>query len=358
MRIQIILLFFFALPCALHAQVAGFYTTENDLSLKWAKLPVRICINKSVPKEYHKNIIEAAEAWNRNFDKKLIDVQCSSKNPLSDLDNVDDHSIFWVAKDFKRYTDKTSLARTLYAFDEKTADFIDSDVVINGETYNWKEVKIDLTTVLIHEMGHVLGLQHNFIFPQSVMNYYPYVGGYKKTNLESIDLLLIKKMYFDSKDNVPLYFKIFSKGDLEGAIKELLTREKTLDANELYALAMLFQKIHDLNSAIKYMSEYLKMVPNDFMALYKLGDLFWSKDNADEAIKNFKKSIEISPNYYEPYVSLGVIYLKKNMREDAILNLKNTLKIQPAHYLACSLLFDLLKDKKYQKCFKKYAPEK
>jgi hypothetical protein len=49
---------------------------------------------------------------------------------------------------------------------------LDADIVLNAQYYDWSKLPMDAQTILIHELGHVLGLKHFFLNIDSAMNYY------------------------------------------------------------------------------------------------------------------------------------------------------------------------------------------
>ncbi len=351
--VSVFLLVFVALMPNAHSQMT--YTTDSGLPIKWKSLPVKICVHESVPRKQRQAMMKAMEVWNQAFPKPLFATPCESKTPLNKIEKIDDHSIYWVTHDFHQFTEKTSLARTIYEFDQKTGEMTDTDIVINAEYFNWDRTNADLKTVMIHELGHVLGLRHHFISRESVMNYFPYLSGYRSKGFGEYEKNAIAELYFEKPWQIPNYLKKHFANDRAGAIQSL-KEIKNPGTDQVFSLATMLKTEKKYQEAVEQFQVFLRLNPQDEIALYQLGDTQWGANQLPEAIKTFESVLKINPHHYESAANLGFIYLQKGDQKKAKEYLVKALANNPSHFVACQLLFGITKNKKYKDCFKRFSP--
>ena len=120
-------------------------------------------IHKSVPPEFDAAIVAAAQKWNSGKGKKLISVYRDDtwdSPPASDKKN----GIYWML-DWDEDSAKEQ-ARTSTRYD--LSRIVDSDIRINAKNFtfysepqkNNPNSEVHLESLLVHEFGHALGLQH------------------------------------------------------------------------------------------------------------------------------------------------------------------------------------------------------
>lgn len=149
---------------AFGAQDACHFTRNNlGIRISWkGSLPVNMIIHKSVPEKYDSEIISAAHRWNSALGKILINVARDNsfgEGPGNDRKNIIYWSTDWDASNSKEQ------ARTISNTD--ISRIIDSDIKINAKNFSYAlttqtlgSSAVNLESLLLHEMGHVLGLQH------------------------------------------------------------------------------------------------------------------------------------------------------------------------------------------------------
>ncbi len=129
-----------------------------------ARLPVKLYIHNSVPRKHHEDLKKAVEFWNNKSNQELFEIVSfftdGNSSPKRDGYNM----ISW--KDTWESENSTEQARTQLNW-SKTSLY-EADIVVNDHNFDYatfdEELKgkiVDFTSLMIHELGHVLGLAHN-----------------------------------------------------------------------------------------------------------------------------------------------------------------------------------------------------
>ncbi len=118
-----------------------------------------------------------------------------SRAVMNSSDNI--NSIVWEEKDWE-YADST-LAVTAYSYYlDDPPEVIDTDIQFNGRDFHWSvagktdQSTTDVEQVLIHELGHLLGLAHSSVISASL---YPYVAREVSHNLSLDDRSGVRFLY-------------------------------------------------------------------------------------------------------------------------------------------------------------------
>ena len=334
---------------------SSIYETETHIPIKWKTLPIRLCINESVPLKYRTQIFAAIDFWNNATHLTLFKSDCISKLKISELENIHDHSFFWVKSKFEKFTEKTSLARAIYSFNQDTGEMVDGDVLINAQYFNWDKINAELTTVLIHELGHILSLKHDFIDRDSAMNYFPYLSGYVTKKIGQYELSTVLKEYGKTEAiKFSSYRNEYFQNDFEKAILELLKEPDSSD--KFYSLGMLYKQLKKYKEASEWLQKYNGIEKNDEIGIYQLGDIFWNLDKTKEAQELFELCLKINPKNYEAAANLGSIWIKNGDKVKAQSYFKEAIKNNPSHYVACMYLFELTGKKEFHECQLKFQP--
>ena len=153
----------FMQACAPQAQEdCGFVTNVYGERISWkGRTPIPLYIHSSVPNEYMGAIENAVKAWEQAAGKRLFELRGrvgGGATPAQDGYNV----IYWMNT---WENDKLSeQARTnLYWVGDQISE---ADIRVNNYKYDfyWNAAvdysAVNIEALIIHELGHVLGLKH------------------------------------------------------------------------------------------------------------------------------------------------------------------------------------------------------
>ncbi|NUM57262.1 MAG: matrixin family metalloprotease [Bdellovibrionaceae bacterium] len=158
-------------------QDCGFVQNVYGERISWkGKVPVVMKLHESVPKEYYSSIAEAAEKWNQALGKTviLVDTEDIQKGPTQSFKDTQNVVYFYNSWEAEKPTEQ---ARTsVYWIGDEIKE---ADIRVNAKNFKFYGMtlqdkgpsKVSIEALLIHEMGHVLGLKHKDV-DQSVMATY------------------------------------------------------------------------------------------------------------------------------------------------------------------------------------------
>jgi hypothetical protein len=162
----------------------GYVQNVYGERVSWKQsAPVKMYFHTSVPVAYEASIRAAAESWNKAHGRNIITIEeerVGGAGPARDGKNVIYYLSTWEA-------DRSSeQARTsLYWVGDQIQE---ADIRINGQNYKFytelsesRAQAVSIQALLLHELGHVIGLRHNDATP-SVM------ATYLKANQDRIEL--------------------------------------------------------------------------------------------------------------------------------------------------------------------------
>ena len=152
----------------------GYVQNVYGERVSWKQtVPVRMYLHTSVPAMYESAIRAAADTWNKARGRELIIIDANrigGSGPARDGRNVIYMQSTWEA-------DRASeQARTsLYWVGDQIQE---ADIRINGQNYTFYVTQTSSTTqavsiqaLILHELGHVIGLRHNDASPSVMATY-------------------------------------------------------------------------------------------------------------------------------------------------------------------------------------------
>lgn len=174
----------------------NFVQNAQGMRVSWkSAVPFHMIITASVPKEYDASILKAVNSWNARKQMTLIEVHRDnnySGAPATDGVN----GIYWLtdwSADQSNEQGRTSIKWDISKIQEV-------DIKINAKNFLYytsadtnKKGKINLESLILHELGHALGLKH-ISDTQSVMQTYLATGKDRNT-LGDIDINSINCEY-------------------------------------------------------------------------------------------------------------------------------------------------------------------
>lgn len=185
-----------ALPIAI-ALLMNADTPPNAGEERWDVSVVRLIVEhgQGAPNGLEEAAAQAASTWNEVGVGPRIEV-ARDDEPVDDPLNVDEHSRVGVMREPWPYPAQAGAATITWAFTE-TSHIFEADVALNPdiEFGDGESERHDLVSVLTHELGHVLGLQHVEDDAEATM--FPTIprGEVKKRDLSLSDVSALLERY-------------------------------------------------------------------------------------------------------------------------------------------------------------------
>lgn len=155
----------------------GYVQNVYGERIGWkGRIPIEMKLHQSFPKEYEESAREAAEVWNRAAGKTLFTVETSNRVGGAIESRKDTENVIYLYPTWEEDRANEQARTSIYW----KGDLIEeADIRVNskfsyyfkkeGQTENSKGV--NMTALLIHEMGHVLGMRHEDATPSVMATY-------------------------------------------------------------------------------------------------------------------------------------------------------------------------------------------
>lgn len=144
-------------------EACNFVQSSNMQRVSWkAELPVRMMVHSSVPVSSYGAIERAVNRWNKDFGRELIRIDAwgvgGSAQPGQDGYNL----IYWM-ENWESNRANEQARTTIYWHGNQ---IFEADLRLNAKFNLYPAASgpiagVDLESLVLHELGHVMGLAHN-----------------------------------------------------------------------------------------------------------------------------------------------------------------------------------------------------
>ncbi len=141
----------------------NFVQNSQGVRISWkSSVPAHFIITSTVPRKYDQSIINAADTWNTRKRMNLIEVHRDDNYPASAANDGTNGIYFLSTWDSSESREQ---GRTAIKWD--TSKIRDADIKINAQNFDFfiegdtdRAGKVSIQSLILHEMGHALGLKH------------------------------------------------------------------------------------------------------------------------------------------------------------------------------------------------------
>lgn len=175
--------------------LCGGFEIKNQKSVYWAQdFPIRYQVSSNFPETHYVAVSKAVEIWNTTFNTTIFELNLEDtvnmQSPKGDGRNI----IYWT----ENWTYEKQKHATTFMYLHAN-NLVEADIAVNIDEFNMGlpgtvTSEYDLTSILVHELGHVLGLKHEDVVAGSVMQTYILPGEVRQT-LSKTDIANIQCMY-------------------------------------------------------------------------------------------------------------------------------------------------------------------
>ncbi|MCC6277729.1 MAG: matrixin family metalloprotease [Oligoflexia bacterium] len=170
----------------------GFVLNSEAQRVSWKnETPILVYVDSTVPSQFHNSIQKAIETWNRAVGRNILQIAgiITDTSASQNGRNV----ISWHTTWDQQYA-KQQANTNIYWVDNKINE---ADIVINADNYSYSTNpmpgSVHFESLVLHELGHLLGLDHKPSAPTVMLKSLEY--NYERTQLSSSDISGIKCEY-------------------------------------------------------------------------------------------------------------------------------------------------------------------
>ncbi len=174
----------------------GFVQNSSGERISWKnEAPIHLFMHTSVPQEFRGAVIGAADKWNQALGKNMIVIE----DALVDGPNVankDGQSVIYMSNTWEADKASEQGRTSIYWVGDRIRE---TDIKLNGQNFQfyWQKTPqtqgVNIEALVLHEMGHVLGLKHKDT-ESSVMQTY-LANNSDRTHVGETDIEALKCEY-------------------------------------------------------------------------------------------------------------------------------------------------------------------
>lgn len=139
----------------------GFVQNSYGQRVSWKQsFPVKIYVDSNFPLEYDKVLATAAQKWENILGKTLFTFERLKQASIPGKDNQ--NVFYWMTT----WTESDKSLQAMSTLSWANNQLVEADIKIDAQYYSYytsspaSNTDIHLESLLVHELGHVLGLKH------------------------------------------------------------------------------------------------------------------------------------------------------------------------------------------------------
>ncbi|MGZ3744061.1 MAG: matrixin family metalloprotease [Pseudobdellovibrionaceae bacterium] len=148
----------------------GFIQNIYGQRVSWKQsFPVKIYIDPSFPTDYDSILTAAAQKWENILGKTLFIFERAKQSSIPSKDNQ--NVLYWLTS----WTEPDKSLQGTSSLSWTNNQLIEADIKVDAQYYTYyvdtpaSNTEVHLESLLVHELGHVLGLKHLSDTTNSVM---------------------------------------------------------------------------------------------------------------------------------------------------------------------------------------------
>lgn len=141
----------------------GFVQNSAGERISWKnEAPIRLSMHSSVPAEFRGAVMAAADKWNRSLGENIILID-ETIDYGSNVAAKDGRSVIYMNNTWEAERPSEQGRTSIYWVGDRIRE---TDIKLNGQNFQfyWQKTPqtqgVNIEALVLHEMGHVLGLKH------------------------------------------------------------------------------------------------------------------------------------------------------------------------------------------------------